>query len=210
MPTKNTAIMPSRLHLSASQPAGQREQAEGEEAGRRVFQQIAVAQAPFAGQRQRRDGREDQREHVIEKVADVQEQKVDAIAIHACLIVVRLQASLVRIAPSCQFSSRFMPKIIGIQTATDARDAPRPRSRSTNPRRLPEACRGRSPRCPRPSRTGPRSRRISHARDQLLYAVTGLMRVRTERESLDRAARSRGLSAGARRTFDRHARRCRR
>ena len=65
----------------------QRKQAKGEEPRRRIFQQIAVANAPFSDQRQRRDCGEDQHEHVIQEVADVQKQKVDAIAIHACLML---------------------------------------------------------------------------------------------------------------------------
>ena len=80
MPMKNTLIMPSRLHLSASQPAGQREHAEGEEARRGVFQQVGVAEAPLAMQRQRRDRCKDQREKVVEEMADVEQQEMQALA----------------------------------------------------------------------------------------------------------------------------------
>ena len=67
------------------EPAGRiREHAEREEAGRRVFEQFAVAELPFARERQRRDGREDQREQMIEEVPDVEEQEMRAIAIHGC------------------------------------------------------------------------------------------------------------------------------
>ena len=63
------------------EPAGgQREHAEGEEAGRGVFQELGVAEPPFAMQRQRRHRGEDQREQVVEKVADVEQQEVQALA----------------------------------------------------------------------------------------------------------------------------------
>ena len=66
------------------EPAGRiGEHPEGEEAGRRVFEQIAVAEPPFADERERRDRREDQREQVIEEVPDVEEQEMRAIAVHA-------------------------------------------------------------------------------------------------------------------------------
>ena len=65
------------------EPAGRiGEHPEREETGRGVFEQFAVAQVPFARQRQRRDRREDQREQVIEKVSDVEEQEMRAIAVH--------------------------------------------------------------------------------------------------------------------------------
>ncbi len=63
------------------EPAGgQREYAEGEEAGRGVFQQLGVAEPPFAVQRQRRHRGEDQREQVVEKMTDVEQQEVQALA----------------------------------------------------------------------------------------------------------------------------------
>ena len=61
-----------------------REDPEREEAGRRVFQKLAVGEIPFARERERRDGGEDQREQVIEKVPDVEKQEMRAIAIHGC------------------------------------------------------------------------------------------------------------------------------
>ena len=63
------------------EPAGgQREHAEREEAGRGVFQEIGIAQAPLAMQRQRRHGGEDQREQVVEEVADIEQQEMQALA----------------------------------------------------------------------------------------------------------------------------------
>ncbi len=62
-------------------PAGrQREHAECDEAGRGVSEQVGVAEAPIAVQRQRRHRGEDQHEEMIEEVADVEQQKVQALA----------------------------------------------------------------------------------------------------------------------------------
>ena len=60
----------------------QRKQPERQKPRRRVFQQVRIADAPFAGQRQRRDGGEDQCEHVVEEVTHIQEKEVTAVPIH--------------------------------------------------------------------------------------------------------------------------------
>jgi type VI secretion system protein ImpG len=59
-----------------------RKHPEREEARRRVFEKLAVAEPPFARERERRDRREDQREQVIEEMPDVEKQEMRAIAIH--------------------------------------------------------------------------------------------------------------------------------
>ncbi len=62
-------------------PAGrQREHAEREEPGCCVFQEVGIAQAPLAVQRQRRHGGEDQREQVVQEVSEVEQQEVQAVA----------------------------------------------------------------------------------------------------------------------------------
>ena len=65
------------------QPAGrQREEAKGEEAGCGIGQERGIADIPLAAQRQGGDRGEDQHKEVVEKVADVEQQKVCAVPIH--------------------------------------------------------------------------------------------------------------------------------
>jgi hypothetical protein len=64
-------------------PGRQGEQAEGEEAGSGIGEQIAVADAPLAAERQRRHGGEDQGEQVIEEMADVEQQELRTVTVHA-------------------------------------------------------------------------------------------------------------------------------
>src|SRR5262249_36306254 len=54
----------------------QREDAEGKEARRRIFQKISVAEAPLAAERQRRNRGENKREQMIHKVADVEQKEM--------------------------------------------------------------------------------------------------------------------------------------
>ena len=83
IPTKNTHIMPSRLHLSASQPAGSANIAEREQKARRgIGQKFGIAHTPFAGQRERGDAGEDQHEQMVEEMPDVQQQEVEPVAGH--------------------------------------------------------------------------------------------------------------------------------
>ena len=68
---------------AVGQPAcGQGEQAEGEESRRRVDQQLRIADAPLAVQRQSGDRCEDQREQMIQEMPEVEQQEVGAIACH--------------------------------------------------------------------------------------------------------------------------------
>jgi hypothetical protein len=62
-------------------PTGrQREQTKGQEARGGVLQEVGIAQAPVAIQSQCRHGGKDQREQVIEKMAEVEEEKMQALA----------------------------------------------------------------------------------------------------------------------------------
>ena len=63
-------------------PRRQGEQAEGYESGRRVVNQLLVAQAPFARQRKCRHSRENQRKQMVEEMADIEEEKVCPLASH--------------------------------------------------------------------------------------------------------------------------------
>ena len=59
---------------------GKREYAEGEETGRGVLQELGIAQAPLAMQRERRHRGEDQREQMVEVMADIEQQEMQALA----------------------------------------------------------------------------------------------------------------------------------
>ena len=50
------------------------------EAGRGVFQQVSITEPPLAIESQRRYRGEDQREQVVEEVADVEQQEMQALA----------------------------------------------------------------------------------------------------------------------------------
>ena len=61
---------------------GQGEEAEGEKPGRRVGQQLRIADTPLPVQRQGRDRGEDQGEQVVEEVPDVQQKEIQPIPVH--------------------------------------------------------------------------------------------------------------------------------
>jgi len=65
--------------LVGEPPGGQREYAEGKEAGRGVFDEVAITEAPFAIECERRYRGEDQREQMIEEVADIEQQEMQAL-----------------------------------------------------------------------------------------------------------------------------------
>ncbi len=205
MPMKNTTIMPSRLHLSASQPAGQREQPEREEARRRVFQQTRHSCRPHSRvQRERRHGGEDQREQVVEEVPDVQKQEMTAVAIHGFRPrrLIPRNIALAESAPSCQDSSKFCHGRCSMSAQRKTR------------RSAPHRARDYQRRCRRPLAAMSKSfsdgfeiEPHHHKRDQLIYAVSGVMRVRTAHEAWivppDRAV----YVPGGTDAFDQHARR---
>ena len=62
------------------QPAhGKGEQAESNEARRRIWNEFGIAHPPLPGENQRCHRGEYQREQVIEKMTDVQEEEVEAV-----------------------------------------------------------------------------------------------------------------------------------
>ena len=197
---------------SIGEPARRiRENSEREEAGRRIFEKIAVAQVPLACQRQRRHGREDQREQMIEKVPDIQEQEMRAVAIHrSSHLGPRVGVPAVRPKIALAFLLRH---------AKDHRDsdkgqqmpvraAPVVRRPQHRPARLP--ARGAAVR-----RHGQElHRRLRDRAAQSPARPAHLCGVRPDARAhraqrLDRAAGPRRLFAGAHDPFDQHARRCR-
>src|ERR1043165_7419291 len=124
---------------------------------------------------------------MIEKVTDIQEQEMRAVAIHenpgawrpalpARRPFVAENSSGV-FAASCQRSSGFR------QEATmPARVAPSSRARSTDPRDYQRVARPFAAMA-KSFADGFEIEPHSHPRDQLIYAVSGLMRVRTERDA---------------------------
>ena len=55
---------------------------EGEKARRGVADQLSVAEIPLLREHERRSGCEDQHEKMIEKVPDIQEEKMQAVTVH--------------------------------------------------------------------------------------------------------------------------------
>ena len=76
MPTKKMTIMPSRLHRSASQPAGMAQTPSPTKAGVAVRDEFPVAHPPFTGESQRRYRGKDENEKVIQEMANVEERNL--------------------------------------------------------------------------------------------------------------------------------------